>query len=724
MLIIKWKTYSLIFTICVIIIAILGLLGYLPGWQILATGNPDYIPIAPSNAVLFILSGIILLILLEKKSTPAGINIIVSLFIAFFGLTEVLGFFVGTELNFENLLVPQMGYLNGVQVARMAPSTGLLFFVSGLILFIAVVKNRWPEKYSWIQNIYSFLNLLLLISAFVFVLAYLYGKPLLYGNPGIIPMALTTAMAFLLLSFAFITREKTLFPLSLVNKNNTRSFLLRYILPLTVFSFILGGLVVFFSLGSSNVNPAILASILTILLATGAVAFASLITRHLGREIDRQKNELSDSRKVLQESEEQIRLLLDSTAEGIYGTDTNGICTFVNKAALELLKYKNKKQLIGKNMHDLLHHPAPHISENEHGNCHFFFTYKTGVPAYSENIFLYRSDGAKFRAEFVSRPIYRQTKITGSVVTFWDITERKRSEDELFRLKKELENKVNQRTIELQDKVTKLDKSQQAMLYMVEDLNRITTELKKERHKLQLSNEELEAFTYSVSHDLRAPLRAINGFSNFLLEDYAEKMDDEGKRFIDTIRSNATKMDRLITDLLNLSRVSRTRLKYSEVDMKAVARSMFLEIATEKEMQQFEVVFDEMPSVKCDLGLIKQVWQNLIGNSLKYSSKSETKRIEIGAEPGEDETIFYVKDFGAGFNPKYTDKLFGAFQRLHKDDEFEGSGVGLAVVQRIIRRHGGRIWGGGEINQGAIFKFTIPDSYINENLKNNEIESG
>lgn len=709
-MIIRWKTYSLIFTISVILLAILGLLGYIPGWQILASGNPEFIPMAPSNAVLFIFSALTLLKFSGKELSKAEFYIAVSIFITLFGLTDIIGFFVGVELNFENLLVPEMGYLNGVPVARMSPSTGILFFISGMILFLLIAKTKWPEKYHRVQNFHSFLNLLLLISAFVFVLAYLYGKPLLYGNPGIIPMALTTALAFLLLSFAFITREKNVFPLSLIRGNTTRSFLLRYILPITIISFILGGLVVFFSVGASNINPAIVASLLTILIASGTVFFASLISRHLGTEIDRQNSKLKESKRVLQASEDQIRLLLDSTAEGIYGTDTKGNCTFINKAALELLKYNNKEQLIGENMHNLLHHRLAFDSEKATENCNFFYTYKTGVPAHSENIFLHRADGEKFRAEFVSLPIRQNKKIAGSVVTFWDITERKKAEEELFRLKNELEIKVNQRTVELQDKVNKLDKSQTAMLYMVEDLNRITTELKNERQKLQFSNEELEAFTYSVSHDLRAPLRAIKGFSNYLYEDYSEKLDDEGKRFVDTIRSNASKMDRLITTLLDLSRVSRVKLNYSEVDMKAVAQSMFMETASEKEKEQFEIDFGEIPAVKCDLGLIKQVWQNVISNSLKYSSKSSKKRIEIGFEQQNGETVFYVKDFGAGFNPKYKNKLFGPFQRLHKEDEFEGTGVGLAVTHRIITRHGGRIWAESELNKGATFWFTIPNN--------------
>ncbi len=167
-------------------------------------------------------------------------------------------------------------------------------------------------------------------------------------------------------------------------------------------------------------------------------------------------------------------------------------------------------------------------------------------------------------------------------------------------------------------------------------------------------------------------------------------------------------MDRLITDLLNLSRVSRTAIKKANVDMKATAKSMFLEIATEQEKNDFEVIFNDIPPAKCDLGLIKQVWQNLIGNALKYSSKSSVKKIEIGAFTRENETVYFVRDFGAGFNSKYNHKLFGAFQRLHKDNEFEGNGIGLALIQRIILRHAGKVWAEGEIDEGATFYFSIP----------------
>ncbi|MFP4662918.1 MAG: transporter substrate-binding domain-containing protein [Bacteroidales bacterium] len=299
------------------------------------------------------------------------------------------------------------------------------------------------------------------------------------------------------------------------------------------------------------------------------------------------------------------------------------------------------------------------------------------------------------------------SKIYGNIA---DITEIKTKEIALTKLTNELEMKVEERTRELNEKVSYLDKSQTAMLYMVEDLNKRTEELKEERRKLEHSNQELKAFTYSVSHDLRAPLRAINGFAKFLHDDFADKLDDEGKRYIHTIRNNAAKMDQLISDLLNLSRVSRSRIELTETDMTAVAKAMYHEIATEEEKESFDISIADMPKAKTDINLIKQVWQNLISNALKYSSKSDTKVIEIYAEKTKDKILYSIKDHGAGFDPRYKHKLFGVFQRLHSEKEFEGTGVGLAIVKRIINRHRGEVNVESEINKGTVVSFTIPES--------------
>lgn len=434
-------------------------------------------------------------------------------------------------------------------------------------------------------------------------------------------------------------------------------------------------------------------------------------TKKLNDEINQHKKTLQAleiQQKLYKESEAQIRLLLDSTAEGIYGIDINGNCALINQAALKALGYSEQSQVLGKNMHELIHHTKPDGTKCNMDECQIYKAFKEGAGTHSTDEIFWRSDGTSFPAEYFSYPILQRGIITGSVVTFWDITERKRDENELIQLKDKLEEQVAQRTTELEEKIQKLDKSQKAMLYMVEDLNTITSELKNERRKLEAANQELEAFTYSVSHDLRAPLRAINGFSKFLLEDYAEKLDEEGKRFISTIRENAAKMDKLITDLLNLSRVSRTSLNINEVDMKILVSAVFKDISGEEEQNTFGFSVSDMPVVNCDSSLMKQVWQNLIGNALKYSANSKSKKIEIGANKNNTEISFFIKDEGAGFNSNYKHKLFGVFQRLHHEHEFEGTGVGLAIVQRIIQRHGGKVWAEGEINKGATFYFTLP----------------
>lgn len=412
----------------------------------------------------------------------------------------------------------------------------------------------------------------------------------------------------------------------------------------------------------------------------------------------------------IKERGERINLLLNSTAEGIYGIDLDGRCTFCNASALELLGFDNENQVIGKNMHALVHHSRQDGSERPESECKIFQAFNAGKGTHADNEVMWKSDGTAFQAEYFSYPIRQNGKIIGCVVTFWDITHRKEAEEELRNLKDSLEKQVKERTAELRDKVEKLNKSQRAMLYMVEDLNIITAELQEERRKLELSNKELEAFAYSVSHDLRAPLRAINGFSGFLMEDYGDKLDEEGKRLLSVIRQNADKMDALIADILSLSRISRVEMSFEQVDMYALAKSTFDEIATDEEKQVFEFNISELPPAVGDVNLLGQLWQNLIGNALKYSSKSDNKRIEIGYRENNDKAIYYIKDEGAGFNPKYKDKLFGVFQRLHKDSEFEGTGVGLAVVQRVVHRHNGEIWAEGEVNKGAAFYFSIPCS--------------
>jgi PAS domain S-box-containing protein len=418
----------------------------------------------------------------------------------------------------------------------------------------------------------------------------------------------------------------------------------------------------------------------------------------------------------LQSRERQNRLLLNSTAEGIYGIDMNGKCTFCNTAALNILGYEKENDVIGKNMHDLIHHGHPDGSPLPIESCKIFHAFNKGQKTHSDEEILWRANRTSFPAEYFSHPIAEDGKVIGAVVTFWDISERMKARQDLIDLKESLENQVKQRTAELHEKLLTLNKSQKAMLYMIEDLNQIAAELKAKKNQLETSNAELEAFTYSVSHDLRAPLRAIDGFSTFLIEDYYDQFDEEGKRLINVIRKNTKKMDQLITDLLNLSRVSRTELNYTEVNIQKMVSDIFNETATVDQKNAFTFNMKELPPAFADQRLIAQVWQNLIDNALKYSSNSQHKYIEIGAKNDETMIRYYIKDKGAGFNPKYIDKLFGVFQRLHNEEEFEGNGIGLAIVKRIITHHGGEVFATGNPDQGAIFHFSLPKINKNEGV--------
>ncbi len=226
-----------------------------------------------------------------------------------------------------------------------------------------------------------------------------------------------------------------------------------------------------------------------------------------------------------------------------------------------------------------------------------------------------------------------------------------------------------------------------------------------ERNQL---HSDLEAFSYSVSHDLRAPLRSINGYVECLYEDYADKLEPGARRFLDVISRNARKMGMLIDDLLSFSKVQRTSIAKSPVNMDQIVRAITVEVLEHEQNRNIELEIQPLGTVFADLSMIRQVWTNLISNAVKYSRKAERPRITIGVEENNNEKIFHIRDNGAGFDMKYADKLFGVFQRLHRQEDFEGTGVGLALVKKIVEKHNGKIWAEAEVDRGACFFFSLP----------------
>ncbi|MBA4062988.1 MAG: hypothetical protein C0501_04635 [Isosphaera sp.] len=268
-----------------------------------------------------------------------------------------------------------------------------------------------------------------------------------------------------------------------------------------------------------------------------------------------------------------------------------------------------------------------------------------------------------------------------------DHTNRLRSRDELRWANAALEERVAARTA---------------------DLAAANRELREANRELAAANRELEAFCYSVSHDLRAPLRAIDGFSRELLDAYADRLDDQGRHYLTRVRAGTQRMGQLIDDLLNLSRVSRAEMCRERVDLTAMAEAVVGELRQRDPGRR--VAFTARPglAVDADPRLVRVVLENLLGNAWKFTSRRPEAAIEFGREEHRGRAAFCVRDDGAGFDMAYADKLFGAFQRLHPDREFPGTGVGLATVQRVVRRHGGEVWAEGEPGRGAAFYFTLP----------------
>ncbi len=244
--------------------------------------------------------------------------------------------------------------------------------------------------------------------------------------------------------------------------------------------------------------------------------------------------------------------------------------------------------------------------------------------------------------------------------------------------------------------------------HMEEELEQAHQELQRHANRLEAANRELESFSYSVSHDLRSPLRAIDGFTRMILNEQGERFDPETRRKFGIVQENARKMGQLIDDLLNLSRVGRANLNRSKLDMKGLIAEVLQEIRTTEADHQFTADIGDLPKAYGDPTLIRQVLLNLLSNAVKFTRSKGDGRIEVGSFEESGEKVYYIKDNGVGFDMKYYDKLFGVFQRLVSENQFEGTGVGLAIVQRIIQRHGGRVWAEGKINEGATFYFTLP----------------
>ncbi len=359
------------------------------------------------------------------------------------------------------------------------------------------------------------------------------------------------------------------------------------------------------------------------------------------------------------------RGLIEASVDGLLVVDPLLVITDVNEQMCRMSGY-GRNELIGT--------PFPeYFTDSKRAVEGVRLTLDKGAVTNYE-LTLRAKDGGESWVSFNAAIFKDQVgEVRGIFASARDITAQKRAEEEIRQLNEALEQKVRERTAEL-----------------------------------EVANRELEAFSYSVSHDLKTPIRAIQGFSRMLADEHTAKLDAEGLRLLDIVIANTRLMDKIVDDLLALSRMSRQPMHKSVIDLAALARNTFRQLQPQEPGRDLQLVVQDLPPAFGDPGLIKQVMVNLLANAIKFTQPIKTVHIEVGGKNEKEETVYYIKDNGVGFDMNYAHKLFGLFQTLHNRKKYEGTGLGLAIVQRIIHRHGGRVWAEGKVGEGATFYFALP----------------
>ena len=384
--------------------------------------------------------------------------------------------------------------------------------------------------------------------------------------------------------------------------------------------------------------------------------------------VGRDATEIKTSTAALSENAQRYSSLFEYNPEAVFSLDLDGNFTSANAKTAEKTGCP-AETLIGRSFVPFI---VPEYLELTMEN---FEKARRGEKT-DYDIAIVDINGKQSHINVVNMPIIINGQLTGIYGIAKDISDRKEYEHELKSLNESLEQKIEMRTAELEQAI-----------------------------------KEMEAFSYSVSHDLRAPLRIINGYTKLLHNEYLDKFDADGKEFMSAIIENTKYMGRLIDDLLNLSRLGREAINTTQVDMTALAHVVLHEMRMEDSTMMADIKIHNLKPCIGDQLLIRQVWNNLLSNAVKYSKKKEHPQIEIGSYEKGTSTVYYIKDNGAGFDMRFAAKLFGVFIRLHDRSEFDGTGVGLALVHRIVTKHGGKVWANGKVNEGAVFYFSLPNTF-------------
>ncbi len=651
-----FKNTSQAASVIVMLIGGLALIGWTFAIESLKSGLPGLTAMNPVTALAFILAGVSLGLLGMKQAGPRARRIgkACASIVALVGLIQLGGYLLGLDIGIDQFFFREKLGSQGFYPNRMAPNTALNFFLLGSALLLldlqALRRGRRPDQY---------LTLLATLVSLLALTGYAYGLKPLYGVSSYIPMALNTAIGFAVLCAGVLFARPDQGWMAVVISDNAGGILARRLLPAVIgIPMILGWVRLAgqrAGLYGTEFGVSLTALMSIILLA--------IVVWWSSAALNRTDAERKRAAEAVKESEQRLDLALDSAQMGAWDLD------LINDTAVRSLKhdqifgYPSLQPEWGSEI--FMTHILPEDRdlvkkrfEEAFATGHFSTECRIIWP--DQSLHWIAAQGRVYR-NHKGDPVRMMGVVT-------DITERKQAEDAIRKLNENLQAKSVQ---------------------------------------LEAANKELEAFSYSVSHDLRAPLRHIDGFGQILLEDYAGMLDDEGRRYLHRVREASQQMAQLIDDLLNLSRVTRAEMHRETVDLSRTAEMVAAALRKIDPEKAAEFVIEKGLTAVGDERLLRVALDNLLGNAWKYTGKRPQARIEFGRTNHDGRSAYFVRDNGAGFDMAYAHKLFGAFQRLHSMSEFPGTGIGLATVQRIIHRHGGQVWADGTVDKGATFYFTL-----------------
>ncbi|MGJ4786791.1 sensor histidine kinase [Leptospira koniambonensis] len=664
------------------IIGALVLLGWLLDIEILKRPRASMVAMNPMSAVSFVFIGIALYLNLNRSDSNPYRSIVrlIGLFVLLVGLTKLYSLISGFDLGMDKILFSDKiakDIIKGIP-NRMAPNTAFDFVVLGSAVFLSSYRKEI------LSSISNYLCILVLLIGLFSIIGYVYQVQEFYGILSYIPMAIHTAISFIFCSFALLLINGHSGFMKVFMSKSSGGILARVLIPFLIIVPVLFG---YLRIYLNRLNPVSLELGVGFLM-TGIILTFFVLVWFVATQLEKSDIARTDAEKKLSElnheleklvssktmdlfkSENRFRTILEQFPYPVLTYDPQGICTGANFAWEEMWNTRRDVLVDYNILKD------PQIKEA--GFFPFVEKAFSGEAAMSEP-FPYdpKLIGSSGRDRWLQMVLYPVKNTAGNIleviVVHQDITASKEAENEIRLLNNDLEERVKVRT-----------------------------------EQLVFANKELESFSYSISHDLRAPIRGISGFTQILMEDYGVNFDAEGKRIIGKIIENAKQMGQLVDDLLEFSRLGRTELAEREISMKELASTVYKELINLESGREVVFEIQDIPNVRADQPAVRQLWVNLISNAIKYTKKAKSPNIQIGSMRSEEGTVFYIKDNGAGFNMQYYNKLFGVFQRLHSNSEFEGTGVGLAIVKRIASRHGGKVWAESKEGEGATFFFTLP----------------